>query len=346
MLFFFSRFALGFQHWPVPALSIVNYYFLLMIFLIAFAILVKERYFPYIYAYISIMALAYLSGFLVMFIGEKFAFGDNDLMYKAWEYRKAAVHLSIFLSMAHITICQIARSFRKIYRIAMSLGLGVLATFLFFNFPLFGSGQFDHEMLIRQLLRACIAMNGLTIGLIGVYGLSYYYQAKPFSSHINLIVAGFFFFLLIDTNDNYFMLLRGTTPAISQFFLLINLIFFVLVLAHKLYFMQSPYGNFWETVISEKNKSKYDIILKISVVEKKIYAFASRFEKGYHRVLSLILIAVAIALLIIYFPYEYTARAIIAIVLFLAFLFAYTFYLVKKKTNYKFKIKRKGIDKN
>ncbi|NOZ62614.1 MAG: hypothetical protein GXO74_13165 [Calditrichaeota bacterium] len=341
LLFLLSQYLLGFQHWDVPSLSIANYYLFLMIFLLAVTIAVKEKYFPIAYLYVSLMALAYLSGFFVMFTGKAYGIGDDSLMYKCWGYRKIAIHLAVFLSVAYIAICQVGRNCKRVFRVAVSLALGFLVAYFFFRDLVYNPGQLLQEGIIDRLLSAGIAMNALTIVLISVYSLSYYRQGKPFSGHINFLVVGFFFFLLIDINDNYFTLQQKESPIISQVILIINLIYFVLVLAHKLYFMQSPYGSFWEEAVSGKRKTKYDIILKISSVEKKLLEFTERFQPAHRWILSVILICIAIVLLILFFPYEYTARTVAVIIVFAVLLLSYLFYLIKKKTNKEFKIKRK-----
>ncbi len=330
-LFLLSQYALGFKHWPVSYLNIANYELFLMIFLLAIAISIKERYYPIAFIFIAAMAFAYLVGFFVMFTGQGFEYGDSTLQYKLWGCRKIAIHLLIFLNVVYITICQIGRDWKRIFRILISAVLGFLVTYFFFRDIVLNPDLLFQRNIIDRLLNNGISMNALSIGIIGIYSVTYYFGNKPFSSHINFLIVGLFFFLLTDIYDNYYLLQAKTGPPLSQVLLFMNLIYFILVLGHKLYFMQSSYGSFWEMALGRKGRYKFDIIPKLGVAEKWALHLIQYFRPTHRAILSVVLIILSLVLQVLYFPYSYTTGIFIVVIIFMAVLIIYLYHLARKK---------------
>jgi hypothetical protein len=159
------------------------------------------------------------------------------------------------------------------------------------------------------------------------------------------LIVGLFFFLLTDIYDNYYLLQAKSGPQLSQIVLLINLVYFILILGHKLYFMQSSYGSFWEMALGREGRYKFDIIPKLGVAEKWALHVIQYFRPFYRVILSVALIISSLVLLVLYFPYSYTTGIFIVVTVFLAVLIIYLYHLARKKSKKNFIIRRKKSKK-
>lgn len=252
------------------------------------------------------------------------------------------------MNVAHLTVSQVARNQKVLLRVFVTLILTGIIAFYFFRDVFLNANVLLNSGIIDRLLRTGISIEAISIGMIGAYSIFYYIQGKPFSKHLNYIIGGLFIFLLLDIYDNNYSIIKEDPPIFSQILLLLILIYFILTLAHKLYFMHSHYGSFYEMAMHRPELYKFDIIPKLGVLEKFVLDLGRQYRLPSLLISSICLIVISWILLYNFFPDEYTISGLLIVIFCLLVVLFNLYYIAKRKDTGKFRIagrKSKGDKK-
>jgi len=335
--FFLSRLALGLPHWKaVSTINYINYDLFYIIFILSLFIFRKEKHYPYIFFNLAVVSFFFLLGFLVMFIGKDYTIGDDRLMYIAWFYRRILISSLVLVMCVFLPTTYIFRQVKPVFRYLITLA--IVTPIVVFHFK-----QYFLDWTLTQvdqnqydILSSAISLNSLGISFLAVYGFLYLFHGRAVPKYINPLIIGWLFFLFVDINDNYFLFHQKDLPAISQWFLLFNLIFFCYILMRKLLYMHSSFGIFYDDLLVSKVKLGIKVIQKKGWTERLIMLLKVYFKPLYKKIFFVFLMTISFVYFVLFFPYSYTKMNLIILFLIFCLLIIYLNALVGKRIRSRF----------
>lgn len=340
---FLSKLVLIYPHWKISSIALFNYDLFSLIVLFAGAVFLKEHNNKYIFLNLAIFAFVYLCGFFTIFLGKNYAIGNDLLQYYCWGYRKILISILTCMAVIYIPIDYIYNEKKTISKYLLTLLITLPISFLYFrNFFLSYKYLFIGENYYK-LFSGHIGMNFLAIFFITLYGYLLFYRDKPISGHVNLIVFSYLLFLSIDTLDNFLIYSRFSLPILSQLFLCVNLILFILILIHNLYYLNTEFGQFYEDVRFSKKKLNIKLMKKTTMTEKYIFLLQGYFSYLPNRLIFIVLMVITISFFIYFYPYGYAKLNFIILIILMVLLFIYLNMLINKRKRVYFFKKEQSI---
>lgn len=329
----FTLFSLRFKHWEVPTISVVNYCLYFLITLLAGAAFLKGRYNKHIFLNIAIFAFVYVLGFIVIFIGKNYSFGNDYLQYYAWSYRKIIISIVTGLTIIFIPVDYLTFNKKTYVKYLIALGLCLPIALIYYkNFLLSYRYLFidDH---IRQIFLGFIGMNFWSLFFIILYAYLILKYDKPVLGHVNLLVFSFLLFISIDSLDNFFNYIRQPLPIFSGVLLLVNLLLFVSILLHNLFYVSSDFGQFYEQFRFSERKLGITILKRKTKIEKWMEYLSQNFEISPYRLFFWLLMAITICVFLFIYPQSYERISFIILAGLTAVILIYLSILTKKRAS-------------
>jgi len=331
-----TKVALLFPHWKISLLALLNYDLYFLVTLLALSIFFEGHYNRFIFLNIAIFAFSYVPGYLTIFMGADYSFGNNFLQYYWWGYRKIFSSIVTCIAIIYIPIdyfyYERKTRFKYVLTLGISLPIALIYYWKFFN----NSSYLVTGENYYQIFRGILGLDFLALFVIISYGYLLLKYNKPILGYVNLLMFNFLFFVLIDLVDNFFYYyLHKPLPDLSNVFLIVNLIFFVLVLIHNLNYLSSEFGQFYENV--KFSRVKLDIVLlrKKTVIDKWILLIQENFSSSPFRFLALFLMAVTLGAFVYFYPYGYSKVAFFILMILMVIILWYLNLLVKRRINKK-----------
>ncbi|MDZ7331649.1 MAG: hypothetical protein ONB31_06695 [candidate division KSB1 bacterium] len=329
----FTLFSLRFKHWELPTISVVNYCLYFLITLLAGTVFLKGHYNKHIFLNIAIFAFVYVLGFIVIFIGKNYTFGNDYLQYYAWSYRKIIISIVTGLTIIFIPVDYLIFNKKTYVKYLIALGLCLPIALIYYkNFLLSHRYLFidDH---IRQIFLGFIGMNFWSLFFIILYAYLILKYDKPVLGHVNLLVFSFLLFISIDSLDNFFNYIRQPLPIFSGVLLFVNLLLFVSILLHNFFYVSSDFGQFYEQFRFSERKLGITILKRKTKIEKWMEYLSHNFEISPYRLFFWLLMAITICVFLIIYPQSYERISFIILAGLTAVILIYLSILTKKRAS-------------
>ncbi len=331
--FVISKISLVFPHWKLSIFSHANYDLLLLILLLSFSVFKKEKHYPFVFLNLSILSFIYLTGHVVIFIGNDYAIGNDTILYILWSYRKILISIAICVTVIYLVTEILIQKKGTVTKYLLSFLCVIPVSLLFYHRFLIEWKTVFELSSQYQLLAKAIYMNLLallSIAILGAYNLKR--KKVPLQKHIVLLGVCLLIFLIIDIWDNYYALISKASPVASQIFLFLNLTFFCVILIDKLYFMQTEFGIFYDNYLTENLAYKLNLIPRTAKYEEIIKRFQSYIKVLPNRFFLFLLVIVSLTLFIIFFTDKYIKVSVLLLIAVLLILFLYAYLIVSKRS--------------
>lgn len=329
---FLSKLALLFPHWKISSIALFNFDLFFLIVLFAIAVFLKERNNKYIFLNLAIFAFVYISGFITLFLGEHYTLGNNYFQYYFWGYRKIVISIITCISIVYIPIDYLYHEKKALSKYLISLSITLPISFLYYRNFFLDSKYLFVENNYLKLFSGHLGMNFLAIFFVMLYGYLLFYRDKPISGHVNLIVFGFLMFLGVDSLDSFLCYYGLPLPIFSQLSLFINLVLFLAILTHLLWYLNTEFGKFYEDVRFSRKDVGVKLIPKKTIVEKYVVWLQGYFNYLPNRIFFILLMAISFSFFLYFYPYGYAKLHFIILFGLILLLFAYINFLIKKRT--------------
>jgi len=328
---FGSVYLLRFKHWELPIINLLNYYLYFLIVLLAGAAFLKGRYNKYIFLNIAIFAFVYVMGFVVIFIGRNYSFGDDYLQYYAWSYRKIMVSIVTALTIIYIPVDYLRHNRRTYEKYLIALLLCLPIAFVYYKNFILSHRYLFIDNHIRQIFLGFIGMNLWALFFIFLYAYLVLKYDKPILGHVNLLIFSFLLFVAIDSLDNFFYYIHRPLPTFSGVLLFLNLLLFILILLHNLFYVSSDFGQFYEQFRFSEKKLGITVLKRKTKVEKWMEYLSQNFEISPYRLFFWCLMAITIVVFLMIYPNGYERLSFIILILLTAASLVYLNLLMKKR---------------
>ena len=335
----FSKISLLLPHWNIPIIALLNYDLYFLIFLLSFIVFLENNHNKFIFLNLSIFSLLYAISIVTIFIGEDYLFGNNTLQYLIWTYRKILISIIMNITILFIVIDYIYHNKHTIFKYTISLLIVIPLSFfinktILLDYRFIFVNQENHYFLFKNLL----IMDLCAISFFIMYGIiNYKNNNKPISKHVSLITTSFLVFTVVDTIDNFFNYFHLTVPVLSHIFLILNLVFFIIILIDNIFYLNSEFGKFYENIKFSKINLNIRIIRKKTYIEKYIFLIQQHFLNIPNRFLFITLIMVSLILFTYLYPFGYVLICGIVLTLLMIIIFIYLNLLIKKRSKNKLK---------
>ncbi len=326
-------------HWGNPNLQNwlnISLYFLL--FLFSITIFLKEKNNRDVFFNLSLFLFIVSVSFLNFFMGPEYLFGNNKTLYYFYEYKNIIFCFLINFVIVYIVLKYLFYKIKPLHTYLLSLGI-LLPVLIYHFIPYLKNPDFIFTLgnhYLGDLYRRLFLVNAITLPFIFIYGYILYKKDRSIGEYINELMAFFFIFNVIESIDKLSVVYNFNIPLMSQHILTLNLLFLTFILFKKMCFLCSDYGQFYESLLTQKiNLGKVKIqrrkternVLLLKIL--KIY-FTQR--RNYLLTLSLMF---TVTFLYFSFP-RYIALNIIALIgcIFILFYFIHALYKKRSQKNY------------
>lgn len=323
--------ALRFPHWKIDVLNILNFHFFFLILVISFIIFLNEPHYPLIYLNLSVFALFYLSGFLVLFVGKEYTLGDNYWLYRLWTYRKILISSFTAHSVLYILVSYLRRKSYQKLMFCFSFLLIALVICLIFRDFIFDFRHFLREPSQYQLLEKMNYVNLFSISLIIIYAILFIIKNAHFSGYVNLILVILLIFLSLDILDNNRQIINKASDSFSQYSLFINLLVFLLILKNKLLSLHDSFAKFYESMAESESITDLKVERRINLSDSFILKLKEYFQSRENRVKATLLILIFFVLFIVFFPSGFLKENLLVIFLLIILIVGYMYFLVTRR---------------
>ncbi len=311
----------------------VSLYFLL--FLFSFTIFLKEKNNKDIFFNLSLLLFVVSISFINFFMGSEYLFGNNKILYYFYEYKQIVFCFLINFVIIYIVMKYLFYKTKPVSIYMLSLGI-LLPISIYHFFPYLKNPDYifilGNNYYLKDLSFRLFLVGGITFPFILIYGYILFKKDHSIGEYINELMAFFFIFYVIDSIDKLSVIYNFEVLLIRRQILTLNLLFLTFILFKKMCFLCSDYGQFYESLISQKidlgkvkiqrRKTERNVLfLKIL----KIY-FTQR--RNYLLTLGLMFV---IAFLYFRFP-NYVTLNIIAFMGCILILFYFIYALYKKRS--------------
>ncbi len=226
-----------------------------MIFLLSIAITKIEKHNKDIFINLSILTFCYSFSFINIFIGDKYLFGNAYTQYYVFHYKKTILTLLFNFNIIYLAVKYLLLRKYKIRTLYIITTVLILPVFLMQFFPYLADAHriFSLGSLYRQDLSQRIFI-GESFALVYVilYGFKLYKKDAILGEYINPLMASFFIFLVSNMINNLSIILHINIFSIGQYILTFNLLSLTVILLKKLCFLSSDYGQFYESLTTQK----------------------------------------------------------------------------------------------
>jgi len=322
------------SHWEhVPWNAWVNEALYFLLFLLSLAISLVEPNNKEVYINMAILFFIHSLSFVNVFMGEGYLFGSTAFAFNYYIYKNI---IFIFLFNFCIIYSMVRYLFsRQSKAEAYGLTLLILLPVFIYNFhPFLLGAKWISNLggsVFPVLFKRILMTHFLSLFLMIGYGVKLLKTDRNMGHYINTINALFFVFLVILMADAVSEVYQFQIYATSQIILTSILIFFGIVLVKKLYFINSEYGQFYESLIRNQGRLGR---LAVKRHNSDLNTQLVQLARGYltHRRNYLFLLSYATASVIVYFRFpRYTTLNFFIIVFSVAVVFWVIAMLYKKR---------------
>ena len=139
------------------------------------------------------------------------------------------------------------------------LSLGILLPILIYHFfPYLKNPDYiftlGNNNYLKDLSFRLFLAGGITFPFILIYGYILFNKDRSIGEYINELMAFFFVFYVIDSIDKLSVVYDFEILFIRNHILTLNLLFLSFILFKKMCFLCSDYGQFYESLITQKVK--------------------------------------------------------------------------------------------
>lgn len=300
-----SKLVLIFPHWEISFIRLLNYDLFFLVFLLSIAVFVKEENNRFVYLNLAVFAAMYLLGFLIIFLGDNYAIGNDYFQYYFWTYRKILISVITCITVIYILIDYLYHEKKISIKYLATLLITLPISFIYFRNFLLSYRYVFIDNNFMKIFSNILGMNFLALFFILLYGYILVKRFKPISGHVNLIVFSFMVFLAIDSFDNYYNLSNKVLPGSSQVFLGMNLVLILLILLDNFIYLSSDFGQFYEKYRFAKINLNMKLIPRKTFIEKYITYFHEYFRSLPHKYMLIVFMATSLGIFIYYYPYDY-----------------------------------------
>jgi len=326
-----SKLALLFPHWKISSIALFNFDLYFLIVLFAVAVFFKERNNKFIFLNLAIFAFIYFSGFFALFLGENYSLGNDYFQYYFWEYRIIVISIIACATIIYIPIDYLYHEKNTYSKYLITLAITLPISFLYYRNFILDSSYIFIESNHLKLFSGHMGLNFLAIFFIMLYGYLLFFRDKPIARNVNLIAFSFLIFMAVDSLDNFSRYHNIPLPIFSQLSLFINLVLFLAILVHNLWYLNSEFGRFYEDVQFAKIKLGVKMRPKKSLVEKYVVWMQAYFSYLPNRIFFILLMVISISFFLYFYPYGYEKLHFIILIGLISFLFVYLNLLIKKR---------------
>jgi hypothetical protein len=321
-------------HWAdIPFLTWLNIALYFFLFLMAVSISFKEKHNKAIFINLSIYLFAYWFGNINLFMGVESTFGTENLLYYFFHFKNSAHSIFMNLFIVFVVLKYLFREQKTWVLYMVSIVLILSSYILNFHPYLVKPGLFwDLELLYYpDLFRRMFLNNLLGLAFMIFYGYRLYKKDAILGEYINLLMACFFISLITNMTNYLSFSYDIEIFNLKMYLLSGKLVFMSVILFKKLCFINSEFGQFYESLVSKK--------IKIDKIQIKRYrsesnAFLLKLVKIYisQRRFYLITLAVVAGIGIGYFNFpKYFTILIITVLFCLIVLFWFVNRLYKRR---------------
>lgn len=251
-------------HWEnVKFLTWIVYAIKFWFFLCVLNIAKRECYNKDIFINLSILFLIDIIGFVNIFIGDNYLFGNNSLAYFIYQYHTIIYHFFLSFSILFIIIKLTFLSIKRLMHYLITFIILMLAIGIIFS-PYFIAPT--HAFLskngfLSDLFKRTFQLNIFTLLCTIYYGFFIYRNNRILGEYINLLVSYFFIYLFADLIENLSMVYQFQSYNIRLYIITFNFIFLSFILFKKLIYTYSDFGQFYESLLAgQYSFSKVKII--------------------------------------------------------------------------------------
>lgn len=328
-----SKIALIFPHWNISKIALFNYDLFFLMLLLAARIFLKKHDNRYVYLNLAVFATVYVAGFLGIFLGKDYAIGNDFFQYYYYVYRKIAIGIITCITIIFIVIEFLFHELKLQRRYAAAIFLTLpFSYFNFRNFFLDSNYLFRAQNNYIEVFSGLLAMNFLALFFILLYGYLKIRLERPIIGHVNVIVFGFLLFLSIDSIDNFHNLIQRAVPPLSQIFLVLNLLYFIAVLAHNYLYLNTEFGRFMLDILFGRRKVSVRLLHRRSYIERYFLIIQEFFKNFPYQIFFKMFMAISILLFLKYYPYGYFKMSFAVLILLTMAMIVYLNALIKKRS--------------
>lgn len=324
-----SKMVLVFPHWKIPLVGFFNYDLYFLIVLVAIAIFLKDPHNRYVYLNLAVFSLIYVLGFLTLFLGKAYSIGGDNIQYQVWIYRKILISIATTITIIYIPIDFLFHEKKTGIKYLMSAAITLPVSFFYYKDFLINPVYINQNYM--KIFSGILGMNFLALFFIVLYAYLFFNQEKPISGYVNLLVLGFLIYLGIDSVDNYYNYLQKPLPALSQVFLIFNLVLFILILVRTFDYINSEFGKFYENLRHSKIKLDIRVIRKQAIYEKYLIWFHDYFCEPTHRFYLKVLMFILLAGFLYFYPNGYSKLSFLVVIFLTIVLTWYLNLLIKRR---------------
>lgn len=272
-------------HDRIPGLSWLNSSIYFLMFLLAIHIAARDTNNRFIFINIGMFALFHSLSFVDLFIGDANLVGNDVLAYSLFGYQELILIFLFAFSIVFICIKYQFKDLKPLAVYGISL-LVILPVFLWHFYPYLVDNRYILHVDVAEFYKRFLYFNFLPLFFIISYGFILYKYDRSLGEHINTIIVCFFIMLLMDITNTLGYVYKITIFSLSQYVLLLNLSFFLLILFKRLNYMYSEFGQFYDRLVVSGNdmgvpikrkRSSYTALLNFT----KLYFYQRRNALGF-----------------------------------------------------------------
>lgn len=285
-----------FLSWVIEAI-----YFLL--FLLSTTVAIKDNHNRDIFINISIFFFFSSFSFINNYIGNHSLFGNDDLMYHFFVYKKLIANFMLNFMILYVVMkyLLLRKNPFMVYIITFLLTASIFA----YNFhPYLTDPHYFHNLgedYLTDLYPRIFLNQALPVIFLVFFGYRVYKKDVSMGTYLNVLMSIFFIYLVINLIDVLSVIYHFQIFSIKLYFLAVSLIPIAIVLFKKLCFSCTEYGQFYENLIN----GKIDFgKLKIQKRNSHLNAFVLKAMKIYfsQRIVSAISFMGFLIFAFFYFP--------------------------------------------
>jgi len=242
-------------HWPnVIFMCFINESLYFLVLILTLAIIRKDSNNRDIFINISLFIFSVVIGFLKIFFGDTGIVGN---IYHSYYLTIFISFLRLYLltfSIAYITFKYLFPK-TKIWTRYLTISTITTAVFFFHFFPYLHDPNYMFtlgDQLFIDLYTRQIWTYLLSLGLIGLYGYHLYRYDRSLGEYINAFMAFLMVFLFVDVIHNISYIYHFHMFPFYQFILTVHLCFLSYILFKRLLYLNTEYGQFYESLIHQK----------------------------------------------------------------------------------------------
>lgn len=245
------------SHWEhVPWNAWINEALYFLLFLLSLAISLAEPNNREVYVNMAILFFLHSLSFVNVFMGDDYLFGSGAFAFYFYIYKNIIFIFFFNFCIIYLMIRYLFIRHSKSAAYGLTL-LVLLPVFIYNFYPFFQGAEWTVALggaVFPILFKRILMTHFLSLFFMIGYGIKLLRTDRNMGHYINTINALFFVFLVILIVDAVSEVYQFQIYATSQVILTSILIFFGIVLVKKLVFINSEYGQFYESLIRNQGK--------------------------------------------------------------------------------------------